>query len=329
MNNKLNVMIIGCGNIAGGYDMKLPQNLIRTHAGAYKASGKFNLLACVDSNPSALSEFQNYWNIEYSASNIEDLKFLIGKIDVISICTPSEIHYEIFNACIPFKPKMFFCEKPLSTSLNDSIDMVNFCKRKGILLCVNYTRRWDPSVIELQKELSNSTLGKIRSIVGHYNKGLFNNGGHMIHLLDYLFGPLNIVKVGRVIHDFFEQDPSIEVLMNSGNGDPIFLGLGHAGDYSFFELQIITENGVIVMENGGLQWRRRFVKVSENFDGYKALGQDVLSEGGYLQALPSAVENIYSAVNSGVALACSGDDAVRVQKICNEIKNERPKNGFH
>ena len=45
---------------------------------------------------------------------------------------------------------------------------------------VNYTRQWDPSVSRLIEEVRGDRWGAVRSAVGHYNKGVLNNGGHLV-----------------------------------------------------------------------------------------------------------------------------------------------------
>ena len=47
MPNPLSVLIIGCGNIAGGYDEAGNDKAIRSHAGAYKNDDRFRVVACI------------------------------------------------------------------------------------------------------------------------------------------------------------------------------------------------------------------------------------------------------------------------------------------
>ena len=45
----LKVLVIGCGNIAGGFDANIKAGAMpRTHAGAYAAQGQFSIQTCVE-----------------------------------------------------------------------------------------------------------------------------------------------------------------------------------------------------------------------------------------------------------------------------------------
>ena len=48
MPEVLSALIIGCGDIAGGYDEAGDERAVRTHAGAYRAHPNFCVTACID-----------------------------------------------------------------------------------------------------------------------------------------------------------------------------------------------------------------------------------------------------------------------------------------
>lgn len=60
---------------------------------------------------------------------------------------------------------------------------------------------------------------------------------------------------------------------------------------------------------------------SSIFNGYKTLSQGVRSRGGYEKCMVNAVSNIYDAISTGATLLCNGEDARRVQILCEEIIN--------
>ncbi len=54
-----NAAIIGCGNIAGDYDIKIPTKYTFTHAGSYVLSKRVKLIAISDINKKKLTKLKN------------------------------------------------------------------------------------------------------------------------------------------------------------------------------------------------------------------------------------------------------------------------------
>jgi predicted dehydrogenase len=175
-------------------------------------------------------------------------------------------------------------------------------------------------VAQLKAELADGHWGAVRSVSAVYNKGLLNNGSHMIDLLLALFGPLHIVSVGQAVADFFSDDPTIDATLRTQQGLPIQLNVAHAQDYALFEMQIVTEKGVISMEDGGARWRFRYAKPSEQWAGYWFLnsGEWVKPQGSY--ALTGAVANIFEALQNGTPLASTGRNSLQAQALCEQMK---------
>ena len=69
----IKTLIVGCGNIAGGFDVG-QGGWPSTHAGAYKYHGKFDITACVDPDKTKLEQFAANWAIKHAFSNMEEVK---------------------------------------------------------------------------------------------------------------------------------------------------------------------------------------------------------------------------------------------------------------
>lgn len=322
----LKVLVIGCGNIAGGFDVETSAGaMARTHAGAYSAHGHFSIGACIDSDAYKRAAFMKRWGVADGYASLEQLLTHepisnSACFDVVSICSPTAIHYEHALLALRLAPKLIFCEKPVCSDVAQTQSLVQQCNDQRVLLAVNHNRRWDPEVTRLRDQLTAGHWGAIRSVTGQYNKGILNNGSHMIDLLQDLLGPLSLIDCAAPCFDFWESDPSVSANLVSAAGVPIALTCGNATDYSLFELQIVTQRGVIAMEDGGLRWRTRFSAPSRQFAGYRSLDAGQINEGGYLQTMTNAVANIYRAVTIGEALASTGVNALNAQHICQQIQ---------
>lgn len=320
-SSPLRVLIVGCGNIAGGFDQHRPDGYLPyTHAGAYVKDARFSLAACVEPDRRRRDEFMAAWSVPSGLHSIDELLGQCGQFDVISICSPSACHAHDLEIALRLRPKLIFCEKPLTTSLADAGRLVAECSAANISLAVNYTRRWDPDILQLRADMLAGKWGRLRSATGLYNKGILNNGSHMLDLLHLLLGHVEVVKVGKPVPDFFPNDPTIPVWLEEENGLPVHLVCGHAEDYAVFELQLVFSQGVLTMEDGGLFWRERRAVSSETFKGYRMLDAGIRRVGGDASAMGAAVDNIYRTITRGDALASTGESALVTQRVCEQIK---------
>jgi predicted dehydrogenase len=318
----LQVMIVGCGNIAGGFDVSRSADASPlTHAGAFSRHPGFRLAACVEPDDERRRAFASRWSVTEAHADLAGLVHRAGEFDIISICSPTPYHAEQFEAALRLHPRAIFCEKPVTTSLEQTEHWVQACEQAGILLAVNHTRRWDPEVVLLKQALRTGELGTLRSIVGHYNKGILNNGGHMVDLLMYLVGPLALLTTASLVHDFWPDDPTISALLRTQDGVPVYLNTADARDFAFFEVEIITTTGILRMEDGGMHWRERKAVDSPHFRGYRALDGGARRDGGYPAAMTAAVANLYDALLRGAEIASSGRSALEAQRLCAAIRD--------
>lgn len=318
--NQLRVLMVGCGNIAGGFDQaRAPTELPYTHAGAYVRDGRFNITVCVEPDDVRRAGFMAAWGVPKGFRSVDEVLDSGYQFDVISICSPTSCHAHDLEIALRLKPKLIFCEKPFTASLEDTERLVEECRKSNVLLAVNHTRRWDPDIVKLQADMQAGQWGQLRSVIGCYNKGVLNNGSHMLDLLHLLVGGMSIVKVGKPVHDYFPKDPAVPVWLESVQGVPVHLACGHAEDYAIFELQLIFSRGVLTMEEGGLYWRERRVVDSTTFKGYRKLEEGSRRVGEYPRAMLQAADNIYRAIEQGESLASTGESALAAQRMCQQI----------
>jgi hypothetical protein len=153
-----------------------------------------------------------------------------------------------------------------------------------------------------------------------YNKGLLNNGSHILDLLFYLLGSLSVEYVGIPVFDFTPEDPSFPLNLATIDEIPISLSCSNSHDFQLIELDFVFSNARIKLLDGGLRWSVQRVVDSQYFAGYKGLSPEVISEGTYLKAFENALTNIYDYLCADADLTCSGRDALNILKLCSEIK---------
>ncbi|MCG9051758.1 Gfo/Idh/MocA family oxidoreductase [Laribacter hongkongensis] len=317
----LDVLIVGCGNIAGGFDAEQPgARTPFTHAGAYQADGGYRLAGCVEPVQARRIAFQQRWQVARAYANLQEAVDDAPRYNVVSICSPTSQHASDLRTVLNLRPRLVFCEKPLTASLQESREIDALYKKAGIALLVNYTRRWDDRVRKLASELNTGHWGQIRSASAVYNKGLYNNGSHMLDLLSLLLGPLTVISAGPPRMDMWEQDPSIPAMLVTASGVPVTINCGHAADYSLFELELVTQRGTVKMENGGLDWSIRQAGPSATFAGYQALGASRHESGSIGGAALAAVAEIRAILAGQAEPSCTAEHALAVQQLCESIR---------
>lgn len=322
MSSPYRVVIVGCGNIGGGFDTdRPPDSWPLSHAGAFTRHEGFQIRACVDSDEDRRRAFASRWGIGLHSSNMADLGPDLGPVDVVSICSPTTLHHDHVMQAIELQPRIIFCEKPLTSDIASSMAVVEACKVRDIQLVVNFSRQWDPSIEALIHQFQEERWGSIRSVIGHYNKGILNTGSHMVDLLFRLVGDLKIVTTTCSSLDFWDNDPTTAALLTARRGTlPVYLNPSQARDFSFFELEVVCEKGVVRMLSGGINWESRRAYPSPELTGYRTLDVAVLTPGRYIETMAGAIDELYNFLAAGISIRSTGENAVKVQTLCTFIQ---------
>lgn len=308
----LSVLIIGCGNIAGGYD-DADSPAIRSHAKAYRRNGNFTLAACVDPDPERAAAFARQWGVARHYTSIDDIAE--REFDVVSLCSPAERHADHLQAMLDWPVRLVFCEKPLTLDIGQSRRLVADYQRSGRALAVNFQRRWEACVRQLQGE----DWGRLLVANGLYTKGVQANGSHMIDLLQALLGPLKAEIATDAVIDYLPEDPTLGGVLRTESGAPVKLSVGDRGCFTVFELDLLFERGRVTFGDSGYSWCRRRVVDDARFAGYRILEPPVWQPTALDLALGEAIDNIADFLSSGRPLLSTGHTALATQETVAEL----------
>jgi len=246
--------IVGCGNIGGRYDERGKINGIYTHAGMYKHVKGLELVCAADTDTKRLDEFGKYWKVKHLYNDYK-VMFRNEKLDIISIATPDETHYEIIlNSLKNNPPRLIFTEKPLANSIEQAIEVYRKCKEKDVDLVVDYVRRWDENHQRVKKFIEQGKLGRIQATVVYYVRGLLHNGCQMINLIQFFFGKIIKVQVvGESDMGSLDGDPSLNMLLTLEDGVQVYMIAVDQKGYGFsiFEMDIFGLEGRLCLCEGG------------------------------------------------------------------------------
>jgi predicted dehydrogenase len=295
MSASLSVLIVGCGRIAGGFDeSRTREDDALSHAGAYSKRTEVTLAACVDPDISVAERFAERWSVAGAYSACDEIPES-REFDIVSICTPTDFHSSSVEGVFRFRPKVIFLEKPVSASAETSQQLLEKCREQKVGLIVNYSRRWDSRLASLRSSLTQKEAagsGSLRAVNGVYNKGIRNNGSHILDLLASFVGPLQPEWAAVRPANTRECDPDIDMMLISDSGIRCSLISTDSEDFSQFELTFLMSEGELRMLDGGLRWSERTVESSPEFAGYKRLSKEVDIAGGYLPVMERAISEV-------------------------------------
>ena len=94
------------------------------------------------------------------------------RIDLVTVATPNETHFEISKA---FLDQGFhvFCEKPLTTRLEDAKTLVQTAEEKQRVNAVNFGYSGYPLVRQMRAAVQRGELGKVRVVFAEFAGGFF------------------------------------------------------------------------------------------------------------------------------------------------------------
>ena len=260
----LNCAVVGCGKIGVSYDSP-KDNYIRTHFKAYIDNKNCKLVAACDPDTKRLEELSYKWGSFKTYSSLDKL-LKENSIDVLSICSPTEKHFENFDLACKAGVKKIWLEKPSSENSNLLKKMIHIKDKFGVKVFVNYFRRYDPSFIELKKELVN--IGTLSNISGFYTKGLRNNASHLIDLLIWLIGPVENQKLTSNFEGRNFPSASFDLEFSELNAN--IKALDHR-NFELFELDIIGSSGRVIIKESGRKIDLFKASESDEYEGYKVL----------------------------------------------------------
>jgi len=192
--------IIGTGRIASTYDDEVthPQppafysganrhsGLYTVHpvnhAGAYRATAGFDLIAAANRGEEKLRGFGKRWGVQ---ALYTDYRALLAeeRPDVVSVCTQSPAKAEIVVAAAESGVKAIIVEKAMATSLAEADAMIAACDRHGVLLAMNHPYRFSPMNRRAKALIAEGAIGELGTVIAYAGGGMLHVGTHTFDLL--------------------------------------------------------------------------------------------------------------------------------------------------
>lgn len=290
-----------------------------SHAGAYRATPRTELVAAADLDPLRLEEFGRFWQVE---ALYRDPRSLLAQetVDIVSLCTPSHTHAPLIEEAVQRGVRAVFCEKPLALDLLDGARAVATASARGTVLQVHYGRRWVTALGKLAEELRCGEWGAIRRASAYYPGGIVGNGTHALDLLRWLVGDLISVQA-LTSTGSGDSDPPLDAVGWTRTGVPCLLQSCDPRDYSLLEIDILTERGRVRVTSNGRRIERVRALPDSHFPGYTLLAPaSEMQETDWESSLSRAVCHLIACLESGGRPRCGGEEAIEALRAAEAIR---------
>ncbi len=312
--------VIGLGAIGSFYERQpFAQERVQTHAKAFLRHGKTRLVAGCDSERQRRAGFQSDWDVSHVYATAQEM-FTNHEIAIVSVATPPDSHAELCVQAIEAGVHAIFCEKPFTNNIEQAQRVIDACEQNGILLAVNFWRRWSRLYRSMREFISSGGLGKVQAVRFHYGKGAMNSGSHAVDLLRFLFGEIESVLATEVLHTD-TGDPDIGGVLRMQSGLAIHLTIGDYRDHFDFEIDVIGSTGRLRSNDREVVYWRAETDTSEPANRTLAEAEppfDINIGTPFETALAELVDHLD---NQTHVTSCSGRDGLAALEVIQALKN--------
>lgn len=327
--DKYKVGIIGCGRVASLLEHDKLREHPCTHAGAYAAVDKTEIVAGCDINEDRLRRFGKEWGAK---ALYEDYREMLERqdLDIVSVCTWGDTHPEITIAAAEAGVKGIICEKPIALSLTEADQMIETVKRCNTALVINHERRWSSNYHKAKELIEEGVIGKVELINANTLSGgygcvwdsksspviledytLVRDGTHLMDMLTFFAGEPAWVSgfvemepretgvfVSDVAHGIIHFKSGVIASVESSGGR----------EYFNFELDIQGSRGRILIGNEALaMWE---TDVSPRYEGFWELAERPFpAPAKQKNIFIGGVEDIIECIETGKESISSGNEA--------------------
>jgi predicted dehydrogenase len=149
---------LGAGFLGGGF-------MAAVHSRAARAAGA-RLVALASSSPARAADAAARLGVERAVDGVAEL-VAAPDVDVVHVCTPNADHAAQALAGLA-AGRYVVCEKPLATTVDDALAVVEAGGRAGVAGAVPFVYRYHPTVRHARQRVADGEVGTILTIDGAY-----------------------------------------------------------------------------------------------------------------------------------------------------------------
>ena len=125
-----------------------------------------NLLAVASRNQTSATQFADKWKIPRAYGSYDAL-LADADVDIVYIATPNALHREHILACLA-AGKHVLCEKPLTTSVQDSAECVAAAQSSGLFFMEAMWTAFFPAIEKARALIAEGAIGTPRHLTANF-----------------------------------------------------------------------------------------------------------------------------------------------------------------
>lgn len=318
MSGRLRAALVGLGDVAWGYPPANRAGRATTHAEACRVAGLDCVAGC-DPDAAAAERFSAATGARAYSGLAELLR--AERPDVLSICSPDELHFEHAREALGAGVKRLWLEKPPAATAAQTAELAALAARHGATVAVNFFRRYHPVFERMRAMLQAGELGRALRIRMQYSRGLLANGIHQLDLLHYLTGDATDFAV-HAAHAGGDERHA-EALLSGGAIHATVAGAPL--DFHVQETEVLCERGRLRATQGGAAlWVER-AEPNPDYPGFSRLGRaaaPALDEGNPGDRFADALRDLLAAHEAKSPPRSNLQTALRAMRLYEDIQQK-------
>lgn len=307
--SKIRAAVIGVGYLG------------RFHAQKYAALPACELVAVVDGR----DEVRKAVAAEVGAQPVADFRELLGKVDAVSVVTPTPAHFEIADAFLAAGAHVLV-EKPITETPEQAKSLISTAAKHGKILQVGHLERFNAAVLAAEPHISSPRFMECVRLAPYKERGTDVN-----------------VVLDLMIHDIdlVQSLAGSEIVSIDAIGTPVFSGEidianarirfanGCVANTTASRVSLKTERKLRIFEDAAyvsLDLQQKILTLIRKREGVPQPGQLPVSiEEANLEqgdALKSEIESFLDCIRNNKRPIVSGEDGLRALETAIRITEQ-------
>ncbi len=291
------------------------------HAQKYAALERCELIAVVD----VAAENRERVAAELGVRALADYREVLGRVEAVSIATPTPYHFEIASAFLETGSHVLV-EKPITTTVDDARRLNEIAARAGRVLQVGHLERFNAGILALD-----GVLTVPRFIESHRLAPFKQRGTDVNVVLDLMIHDIDIIQ--DIVHAPIASLDAVGASVFSGELDianaRIRFANGCVANTTASRVSLKTERKLRIFQDDAymsVDLQQKILTVVRKTDG--ALERDALpvriEERSFEQgdALKAEIESFLDCITTGKPPIVSGEDGLRALETAIRITEQ-------
>jgi len=300
--NKIKVGVVGFGRLGS------------IHARVYSEFDNVELVGISDINLQKLATAKATYNIKTFSNYLE----FLGKVDAVSIATPTSQHYQIAKDLINGGINVLV-EKPITNKLSQAKELINLARTKRVILQVGHVERFNSAYRSIENIVTNPRFIECHRLSPFPHRSLDIGVvlDIMIHDIDIILGLVKsevkkIDAIGVPVLTAFEDIANVRLTFK--NGCVCNLTASRVSDEAMRKIRIFLNDTYISLDY-----------LNQQALLYKKEGQNIIKLPLPIEKeepLKEEIKSFIECIKNKTPPLVSGEEAYKALSLCQGILNK-------